>query len=182
MKRPKKRQRLLISAACLALVGWLLDSALRDGPTEAQAGSSTDGTRQTVRWQDISGLIERYTHVQYESLARELAALDRDLFVPTPAITARLFERPIDDDGEAEQAAAERAAFSDRHRLTGVVLGRQPLAVIDGQVVRSGDRLDGHHVLEVQRDSVVLECDITKLRVVLSMEDDAWRAGLPPSP
>ena len=71
--------------------------------------------------------------------------------------------------GTAAQPAAPEADFQTSHKLEGVLLGRTPLAVIDGHVLAVNSDLDGYTLLEVQRDRVVFHRPATGATVVLDL-------------
>ncbi len=56
----------------------------------------------------------------------------------------------------APVAASASAAPTDRPRLQGLRLGADPSALINGRVLRPGQRWQGHTLLRIEVDSAVL--------------------------
>jgi len=97
----------------------------------------------------------------------------RDLFAPTPSMEAALALAAPALSGKSElreEPAAEPLPFPARHELQGVLMGRVPLALIDGHLCRRGTEIDGYRLVEVRRDYVVLQRGQSRvtLRVVIA--------------
>lgn len=177
MSRLSKRHRVLggvlLSSLAFLASDWFMGTS---PPASAKASNrqSAPDAAATAEWEDVSDLVNRLTSVQYASVADELAELDRDLFVPTavvkeafPAIALLPAE---EEENVPASAAPPPPAFADVHRLSGVMLGANALAVIDNQLVPLRGVVDNHVLVDVQRDYVVLEDQETRERVTLTVE------------
>ncbi len=165
MSRFSARQRLVISGLFVTLVVGLLDRlAGHNAPEPAQAAptSAPVTSAPSADWSSVNALIARLTGSQYTPLGPQLDAPRRDLFRPSPALAALAAPAPAPGEQSAaasQPAAATQPAFAARHKLSGVILARQPLAVIDGRLLAPGDVLDGLPLREVRRDRVVFAPD-----------------------
>jgi hypothetical protein len=176
MKRLNARQRLFVGAALLAAGVWGVDALTRGGkPTAASAGPSAAGStvaEGAPRWKDIGDEIRRLTGQRYSSIAAEVGALERDLFLPTAELGAVLAP-PEPDETQTGEAARPKISpeddFGARHRLVGVMLGPRPLAVIDDRVLAVNSELEGYRLVEVQRDFVTFVHPVTRVRVKLEV-------------
>jgi len=183
MKRLTKQQRLLAAGLTLALGIWAVDTLTgkKAGPVRAQAAqATTPPPAAAVDWEQVNTLVARLTEQRYVSVAPELDQTSRDLFAPSAAMESSLapVEPVIEPNAPAIQEAAI-ADFRDRHELSGVVIGRHPLAIVDGHVLRPGSELDGHRLVELQRDYVVFQAAQTGTRVTLKLIP---RTGKPAAP
>ncbi|MGD8453712.1 MAG: hypothetical protein PVJ57_18010 [Phycisphaerae bacterium] len=179
MSRLSKRHRMLggvlLTALSFLAGDWYLktgEPAKAQGAAHGSGGAGGSGAIAT-RWEDVSGLVAQLTDTHYTSVADELASVDRDLFVPT-AVVEEAFPVVEPVLSEAEEAAAAPPpapppSFEEVHRLVGVMIGAHPLAVIDDLVVPVGGVVDGHELVEVQRDYVVLKSRETGLLVRLTV-------------
>lgn len=184
MTKLAKRHRLLGGALLLAAGAWAVDHFTSGGPKPAQATPApTVGTATTVNptggpvnagptsWTDVQTLVSRLTDTQYTSVDTELAALDRDLFRPTPLIDAAFTGPELDAAArEAEANQPAQPPFEERHRLTGVMLGAKPLAIVDGQLLPLRSAFDEHVLVELRRDYVVFVRVADGARVRLDLE------------
>ena len=176
MIRLTRKQRVLGAALFLAGLIWGADHFFgRGGPAPLQAAQtaparppSTDDDTQA-----FSDSLARLSRNEYVSVAGEIDQLQRDLFEPTAvmetAFTPVETNPPPELAATAARSAAPEADFQTSHNLEGVLLGRTPLAVIDGQVLTVNSDLDGYTLLEVQRDRVVFQQPATGARVVLEL-------------
>jgi hypothetical protein len=176
VRRISPRKRLLGGVLLLALGIWALDRFTGVGqPTPAQAGQQAPATGLpvTAEWQDVTELVARLTNTGYAPVASELRELDRDLFLPTAQIE-EAFHRPVAEPPPEEpadkQAAEPPQDFGTRHRLVGVMLGPNPMAVIDGHVLPLDSQVDGHALIQVARDYVVFRETATGAQVTLELE------------
>ena len=176
MKRLTLRQRVLVGALVGAgLIGGV-DWLTRGGPAPAAAGQDGEGETSGALsgWVGIDEAVARLTTTGYVSVAGDISKLGRDLFRPTPLINGAFREpmmAPSAPPSEIEQQkVGQPVAFSDQHTLSGVVTGAVPLAVVDDRVLPLHGRLDGHVLVEVQRDCVVFEASATGERVRLRLE------------
>lgn len=176
MKRPSTRHCLFGGAVLVAGVVWVLDHLAGDGqPRMAQAAQATaPAAVASVGWEPVADLIGRLTSGDYLPLTEELDGLERDLFLPTDAI-AQTLAPTLPASTAALGAAAESEAVADsgfctRHKLVGVMVGGNPLAVVDERVLTINSDLDGYTLIEVQRDYVVFRSASTGERITLELE------------
>lgn len=175
MKRLSKRQRLLAGAFLLAAGIAAIDRvAGRGSPVPATAGQTAPAAAPAAPagWKEVDALVLQLTRVEYSSVADDLASLDRDVFVPTMAASTFLAAtaEPVPADEPAEPPAAEpQVSFVDQHRLSGVILGDAPLAVIDEQLMSVGAELDGFTLVQIERDYVLFAQSETETRIVLEL-------------
>jgi hypothetical protein len=176
MKRLTRKQRVLGTALLLAGLVLGADRFFGSGhPAPLQAAQAVSAAPPSTAEdaQDFADSLARLSRNEYVSVADRIDQLQRDLFEPT-AIMETAFT-PVETDSPAElaaaaaQSAASDADFQTRHKLEGVMLGRTPLAVIDGQVLAVNSDLDSFTLLEVQRDRVVFRQPATGARVVLEL-------------
>ncbi len=114
----------------------------------------------------------------YASVAERLSAVQRDPFVPSPLIDALLHPAPPPADEPLPVQTEDPAEnFRASHQLDGVVLGPEPLAVVDGQIVAVGAALDGWQLLRVERERVIFRR--TNGRGELSLEVPPPRRAAP---
>lgn len=173
MKRIPPRHKLLGGALTLALLIWAADSYLGGGPPPAQASPAKTDTNspEVAAWQDVSELVARLTCRHYTPIADALRRADRDLFLPTPQFEAAFAPAEEFAADAAQEAEPDPAVdFAARHRLVGVLLGKQPLAVIDNHLLAVNAELDGHRLVEVHRDRVVFQRPNADGTVVLELQ------------
>jgi hypothetical protein len=174
MKRLSARQRLLIGALLIAGLIAAADQFTRGGaPSPARAGQSAQTTPSAAPagWGDVNALVARLTQTDYTSVAGELEQLQRDVFVPTTAAGAVFSTAdPAPAPAAPEPPPVEpQVDFRDKHRLSGVMLGETPLAVIDDQLLALDAEVDGFKLVGIERDSVVFWQPGSGLRVVLEL-------------
>ncbi len=168
MTRLTRTQRILFGVLGLAVIGLGYDSYQRGGgPRRAQGGQQTPGAAgASLRSrQDVAALIRRLTTTRYEPIQGELVRASRDPFLPSPLMQQAYHPpEPESEPDPAEIAAAARAAqappppaFDEVHRVTAVLLGRRPVAVVNGQMLSLGAELAGHRLVEIRRNVVVFE-------------------------
>jgi hypothetical protein len=174
MKRLSARQRLLIGALLIAGLIAAADRLTRGGaPTPARAGQTaqTAPPAAPAGWNDVNALVARLTQTDYASVAGELEQLQRDVFVPTTA-AGPMFSAadPAPSAASPEPPPVEpQVDFRDKHRLSGVMLGETPLAVIDDQLLALDAEVDGFTLVGIERDYVVFLQPGSELRVVLEL-------------
>jgi len=183
MKRLNRTQRLLAAALVLAVGIWAVDSLTRGGgPRQANAQQSAETTVPApADWGDVAKLVERLTRSEYAPVATGLAQVERDLFLPTPAIERVILEAspPPEEERGAPPAEQAEPEFPDRHQLLGVMLGTTPLAVVDDLVVPRHAMLDGHVLIELHQYHVVFAEPATGKRFTLTLEAQTARPGTP---
>lgn len=171
--RLQRRHRLLLGALVLAATIWLFDR-LSGGagpqPAQAQGNDSAPAPTASLAWDDVNALVSRVVALRQGGDERRLPETARDLFQPS-ALLAQLLaatEAPVPSAAESPPADTP-GDFGARHRLSGVVLGAEPLAVVDDVVVGLGAVLDGHTLVSVERDAVVFEETATGVRLRLTL-------------
>ncbi len=103
-----------------------------------------------------------------ETLSRDLFALDRRAYQPTKdARTAQETEKspgqPVDDK---RQSTAVRKAAAEL-TLQSVITGSQPRAVINGQMLSPGQRIEGFVLVRIDERFVLVERDGITVRLDL---------------
>jgi hypothetical protein len=176
MIRLTRKQRLLGAALLVAGLVWAADHFIGSGrPAALQAAQTAAAPPPASAGdaRDFSESLARLTRNEYISVADEIDLLQRDLFEPTAIMeSAFALAAPPPARTLAESAAQPPAPeddFQTSHKLEGVLLGRTPLAVIDGHVLAINSDLDGYTLLEVQRDRVIFQHPPTGARVVLEL-------------
>ncbi len=163
MKSVSPVQRLLIAVLVLASAAWLVDRLTGSAqPRTAEAApAQVAPALRAAAWEDINALVARLTNVEYQSVADELARLERDLFAPPEqmlgAPPAAGADGLADDESAGPVQTPPATPFAERHVLHGVILGTSPLAVIDDQLLSLDAVLEEHRLVQIRRDHVVLE-------------------------
>jgi hypothetical protein len=178
MTRLTGSQKMLLGVLALVAVAWGVDTLLRTGPQPAAAATSEYAVpAQPAQrdWTDVQGMVSQLLKSSYEPLGSDLDAAARDVFVPSgpswgpPADLA--LEAPsavIAAEDDAPPAETE-TPFDQLHQLHGVVLGPQPVALIDERVLPLNSDLDGWVLIEVERTWVTFESRTTGARVRLEL-------------
>jgi hypothetical protein len=191
VKRPTLRHRLLGGGLLLATALGAYEHFGRSaGPRSAQAGQASAHAPAAASqdWQTVNELAARLTADSYTPVEGLLTDVSRDLFRPTPFIEDQVpLATPAANDAGPEAppnqpGAPASPAFIDRHQLTGVLLGRERLAVMDGRVYRLGDLFDGHTLAEINREDVVLIEVATRARIVLRLRTNHAAHDMPAKP
>ncbi len=167
-----RRMRLLIGALLVGLVVLLADRLTRGGPRPVAAAVPATQAAPPV-WSDTAELEARLTGPSYESVLNELAALPRDLFVPTAQAAAELKAQAQPDPPQVAVGEALPPPFEETHHLVGVMLGPNPVAVVGAQVVPLRAELDGHVLITVARDRAVFVERSTGREVTLEIRPRA---------
>lgn len=176
MKRVSRRTVLPLGAVLVAVAIWTADNYWGGGPRVASAApgaAAKQGSGTPVPHVDLAALRNRLLPPAYQSVASELDAIQRDAFAPL----AQFAPQPVPPEVVSEEPpgppapAPEEviAAFRARHRLTGVMLGSEPLAVIDQDVVPLRSELDGFRMIEISRDTATFEGLSGEGRVTLDL-------------
>ncbi len=174
---PGARQKALLG--CMGIVGLIFAfdfvtgggkpkpaAAVAKAPTAAAAATLPVGETAESAAQAGADARKSVTELlaELEARAKSIAAevIDipqRDLFKPAAWLRSAMEPPP---EPTAEQAAAEggmaarEPSFAEKHKLQGTIMGRVAMAIIDGDVYRCGDELDGYVVLSIERDQVTL--------------------------
>jgi hypothetical protein len=143
---------------------WTVDLLTRQlGPRPAAATPSPAEATETVKLPpDPDDLHEVIESLRSESVGRAMLLFDhvaRDLFTPTPRMQATLATAgtiPASaEDPDARKEAVEPTPFDAQHELQGVLMGRVPLAVVDGKLYPCGAEIDGYRLIALHGDHVV---------------------------
>jgi hypothetical protein len=104
----------------------------------------------------------------WKELAEQADAMLRQPFsADRPGRAAGLVDATIHEESETEAPGA----FADRHRLEAILTSRsKPLAIIDGQVVTEGERIEGYVIEEIDRWSVRLRGADETVMLILPSE------------
>jgi len=164
VNRLTARHRLLLGGLTLAAGVWAVDYFTAGGPKPAGAAESnvTEPTLPVVDWVTVDERVRSLIDDRYESVQQSLDELDRDLFKPTGVVEEAFAQAALDHEQTLEAEAEDVAkdvppppTFDEVHQLTGVMLGRRPIAAIDGRTLRRNSELDGHVLIAIARDHVV---------------------------
>lgn len=180
MGRLTGRQRLLVLILLAAVGYWVIDSTLISAkPRSVQAGQQPEAdTTPSARWEDVSDVLSAFAGAPYQSVDERIQSLDRDLFLPTAAVE-RLFasaeeEEAREQGDEVRENEPPQPGFADAHTLVGVMLGKAPMAIVDGEhLLPIGAEIDGYRLIEVYRDHAVFECLEAGARVRLTVSGRA---------
>jgi hypothetical protein len=156
------KRRRAVTLGVLGIVGaiFLVDRLIGQKPAPSAASSAGPDASAfaiaadpaALRVQDRAEVAALLSIAELADEAHEPLPDDlRDLF--------RLPEAAASAAAETAQAADARAqvdGFEQRHALRGVMLGREPRAVIDGRPFAIGEELDGFIVETIERDVVTL--------------------------
>jgi len=180
MRAVSRRQKLLLGALGIVATAWFADSLSGGGKTAVAKAAST-GASESVPTEadapagsDVAELLVSLSAEPQPAAPLDPDRLGRDLFVPTVVLQSAckaLNTNAAVTGAQAEKApAAEDTPLDQRHELQGVLSGgRVPLAIIDGQLFKTGSKLDGYTVVGIERDHVV--CERGGQRVVLTLSD-----------
>jgi hypothetical protein len=177
MKRISAKNGALVGALLLVGAIWVFDhSSGGSRPETLQAAQSTGDAQPvvTLDWEPVAETVEQLTRGDYTSVIDELDRLEHDVFLPGPELTFTTTLDELEGAGLAAVAEPEDVAatpgFAARHKLPGVVVGVQPLAVVDGLVLPLNSDLDGYMLVDVQRDYVVFADAASGERVTLELK------------
>jgi hypothetical protein len=102
-------------------------------------------------------------------LTEKLQAVDREQQLSITPLSDP-FKIPAAWTGPGAVFEGTGATFAQRHHLTAIMVSgaRRGSAIIDGELVRVGQTLDGYKLVEVTTRSAVFECNQQVARLVLS--------------
>lgn len=163
MKTLSRRQKLVGGVFVIAATTWAIDMlSSNSGPSQAEAapaltapGGPTELPPDPV---DLASLVEALQSERRPRIALPFEQAGRDLFVPTAQFETRLSRlsaHGLDESEKPDQSSPEPLSFDSRHNLQGVLMGRVPLALVDGLLLREGAEIDGYRLVEIRPDSVV---------------------------
>jgi hypothetical protein len=177
---PSRRRKLYLTiiAVGLALVAidrlYIQDGAPPLGPRAASAHARSPSESRVAAGDqgDFARIwvppVSLEVPLAWKELAEQADALVRQPF----AASVQQFAMGVGaapTDEESEQSAA--GAFAERHRLEAILTSRsKPLAIIDGQVVTVGGRIEGYVIEAIDRWSVRLRGADDTVTLVLPNE------------
>lgn len=153
-----RRQQGLIALMVLSIVGWAFDGLLMGRPKAAAAAQAAPpaAAAQPPRGPDVSTLLRILSDRAPDTVATQVPT--RDPFVPAAPLVALLRRPPVAlETAPTADNAPSVAPLARPARLLGVVLGAQPVAVLDGRPYPLRARVGDCIVEEIQRDRVVLQ-------------------------
>ncbi|HUT23844.1 MAG TPA: hypothetical protein VM492_05835 [Sumerlaeia bacterium] len=160
------------------LLAWKLGPRRKGPPTATSAEAVVQSMQETVSLDDLRAILVEVRKTEFRPAARsvDLPSLARNPFmVPEEALAemrsgdvARLarslFETPAEEPGSGEAAVEETVrAPSRKERLQSIglsatcVTARQRIAIVNGQVLRPGDTVEGFVVKEIRQRELALE-------------------------
>lgn len=153
-----RRQQGLIVMMGLSVVGWLFDGIFFGRPKAAAAAQTAPAAApaRPAHGPDVATLLQILSGQPTDVTLLQAPA--RDPFVPVAPLATLLrpptvlSETPITDSTAPQVPPLARPA-----RLLGVVLGTQPIAVLDGRPYPLKARVGDCLVAEIQRDRVILQ-------------------------
>lgn len=160
----RTRRKVLLGAAALVGAGFLGDLLfVRPGPAVARAADFASGGATQIM------LLPEIPLPPVDEAIAWLSPPDVSDAEPVPEYANPVFSDPPAALAEKEESAGEApespvapdppASFEERHTLTGIVWGRRPLAIIDGQRCGHGTVIDAHRITRIEPRRVVLYGD-----------------------
>lgn len=162
-----KKQQALLTALGLGLL-VLAGERLTSGPESALAGTAPApaASDESADVDDPAPQVENGVSAFSERL-RTLAT-ERGL---DPARTPDVFDTGLAPAHESGAAQPDPGVmFLSEHSLTSVIVGDRPAAVVDGDMIRVGDRVDGFTLVRVGSRSAHFVMGSTA--VSLKLEED----------
>lgn len=154
-----QRRRLLGGVLLIAAGFWVADHLGGGGtkPRPAQAAPTPDAAPPLTvgEWPEVGELVASVTRPPYQPVEPELDRLPRDLFAPTDHVERMLAQSVPTPPPESQPAPTAGPSFAERHTFSGILHGARPLAVVDQRVLPLQAELDGHVLIEIQRDYVI---------------------------
>jgi len=86
----------------------------------------------------------------------------RDAFAPAQSWMPKPTTRPA-----TTRPARQRPAFGKTHTLMALMAGPNGSAIVDGECLRIGDKLDGYTLVSVTRQAAVFQCGGRQVRLGL---------------
>lgn len=158
-----RRQRWLGGALGIVVVAWAIDMLTggQDPPMASAASAPASQLNAVSVPLDQAEVEAVIGMLSTDDVVRPPLSCDgvaRDLFVPTAQMRAALATILPDSPSESACDDTENAqSFEARHCLQGVLMGRVPLALIDGRLYRGGAEIDGYRLVQLERDHAVFD-------------------------
>jgi len=168
----------VLGVALALLAAWQFGPRRKGRSIPTSAEAVVQSMQETVSLENLRAILVEVEKAEFQPAARsvELPPLARNPFmVPEEALAemrsgdmiklARsLLETPLEEPGSAEAAAEEAVrAQTRKDRLQSIslsatcVTARQRIAIVNGQVLRPGDAVEGFVVKEIRQRELVLE-------------------------
>ena len=156
-REPKRTSVLVVLVGILALMGVRLAvNAARPAPTEAVQALAAEPPQPTVdaEFDEISRRDSRrdeYIRQIDRTISRDIFMPNPHHFPPTEGPTARGPKAVTMDQAGQKQQAARQVVLAQAQALVlqSTVVSDRPTAIINGQVLRVGDRIAGFEVVEI---------------------------------
>ncbi len=169
------RTRMIYATLALSATAWSLDFLTARIPEEAKAAAKGEAPEETgqISADDLQAVISALRTVPRQRAP--LALSPRNLFEP-PAAPPKIVNPPpaAATAGAADASAPDGVTIADPPPalpdlvLDGIMAGRRRLALINGNVVATGQRVQGYRVRFIGADHVLLDGRAGRLRLDLA--------------
>ena len=173
MEIPKKQIAMFVALG-IAVVVFLADRVMPGGspagPNEAQAAAEELNDETAPEVSSPADDRETQTAEVRTALARRLDLVARSHRLESSAVKDAFFPSPqwvgprggkvvVDDEPKADSAEVKAQEFARMHQLKGaIVAADRSIAIIDGNCVSIGQKVDGFELKSVTADTAVLTC------------------------
>lgn len=170
-----KSRLVYIGVLAVAAAALIWDKTVNDMPWLATADATAAATTDTVvpaesaSTHPVGWQLSPQVREVLDSLSRtdgagppawEEAAVQRDLFTPTPAF-ASLMQVP--DQGQPQK---DIHRLAEQLHLSTILIGPgQDYVVINGEVVGAGDTIGPYQVVKIERETVVVQVENELIRL-----------------
>lgn len=168
MKLTKERK--IYAGLFLVAVCAFIGNEVFSGPSEASAADAAPVASAPVRTAAPAAPTVSQHSAMTDQLAQRLRTLDHDEALSASAVSDP-FKLSKSWEGASDGPTDNRVwAFNQRHHLTAVMVSgaRGGSAIIDGELVRVGQSLEGFKLIEVSTRSATFECNKQIARLALS--------------
>ena len=181
-----KKHIVLFVVLGIAVVVFLADRVMPGGspagPSQAQATAADDELSDEIAPVISDAADDRETHVaevrtalarRFDSVARshrlEPSAV-KDAFVPSPDWVRPQGDKVVvEEKPEVDSVEVKAREFASRHQLKGaIVASDRSIAIIDGNCVSIGQKVDGFELKSVTANTAVLTCEGAKVVLQLN--------------
>ncbi|MBN2447265.1 MAG: hypothetical protein JXO22_11090 [Phycisphaerae bacterium] len=175
-----RKRKVLFGVLAIVAVGWLVDALFSVGrPSVAQAktGASDSAALEPIQLKaaELAPLIAALSGSAPESVPESGVHPERDPF-SLPASFGRVIDTalaaaPPALEDPSRPPVAPAPPFEQCHSLQGIIAGPTPLALIDGELMARGDRVDGAELIDIQRDYAVFDKDGQRILLTLTARE-----------